>query len=150
MAQLQAQAEREIAGTADDVYRIIADYAGRHRALMPAAYHDYAVEKDDAGTATVVRWTLHVGNHRRPYAMGITYRPQETTILERDQHSSFTTEWRVAAEGSGCRVRLTSTWQQRSHGFPALFERLFAPRSLARLHAETLQRLAAEATAPGA
>jgi hypothetical protein len=147
MGQLQAQAEREIAGNADDVYRLIADYAGRHRALMPAAYHDYAVEKDDAGTATVVRWTLHVGNHRRPYAMGITYRPEETTIIERDQQSSFTTEWRANAAGTGCRVRLTSTWQQRSRGFPALFERLFAPRSLARLHTETLQRLGAEATA---
>lgn len=150
MAQLQAQAERQIAGAAADVYRLIADYAGSHRTLLPAAYHDYAVEKDASGAPTVVRWTLHVGNHRRPYAMNITYRPEDTTIIERDQHSSFTTEWRVTTEEAKCRVRLTSTWQQRSRGFPALFERLFAPRSLARLHADTLRRLVAEATSPGA
>ena len=145
MAQLRAQAEREIAGTVDEIYRIIADYPGRHRTLLPAAYHDYMAEVDDAGAATVVRWTLHVGNHRRPYALGITYRPQERAVVEQDQNSSFTTEWRVLADGTNCRVRLTSTWQQRSRGFPALFERVFAPRSLARLHAETLQQLAAQA-----
>lgn len=145
MASLRAQAERPIPKPADDVYRIIADYAGRHQRLMPEAYHDYAVDSDQEGVATVVRWTLHVGNHRRPYVMAIDYAPSEHAIREHDQHSSFTTEWRISPDETNCRVLLSSAWQQRSHGFPALFERLFAPRSLARLHAETLRHLAAEA-----
>ena len=56
MAQLRAQAEREIAGTVDEIYRIIADYPGRHRTLLPVAYHDYAAEADDTGAAMVARF----------------------------------------------------------------------------------------------
>ena len=145
MAELRAEAVLTIAGAADELYAIIADYADRHQHIMPAAYHDYAAETTNDAAGTVVHWVLHVGNHRRPYAMQVQATPSERLVVERDRDSSFTTEWRVVPEGSGSRVRLASTWQQRSHGFPALFERLFAPRSLRRLHAETLQSLAREA-----
>jgi hypothetical protein len=145
MAQLRAQAELGIARPAGELYAVIADYAGRHRNILPAAYHDYTAEVTADGASTIARWVLHVGNHRRPYTMQVDPSPRDQSIVERDQASSFTTEWRVLVEGSGCRVRLASTWQQRSHGFPALFGRIFAPRTLARLHAETLRRLVQEA-----
>ena len=143
MSQLNARAELEIAQPADDLVAIITDYAGRRRRIMPAAYHDYTVESGEP--ATVVRWVLHVGNHRRPYEIQVSWGPGERRVIERDTHSSFTTEWQVTPVGGSSRVTLASAWQQRSHGFPAFFERLFAPRSLARLHAETLRRLASEA-----
>jgi hypothetical protein len=147
MAQLRAEAEQRFANRADELFAIIADYPGRHRRLMPAAYHDYAATADPAGTT--VHWVLHVGRHRRPYDMQVTTNAGDRTVVERDRHSSFTTEWRVTTAENGSRVRLASTWQQRSTGFPALFERLFAPRSLGRLHAESLRLLAAEAAPPG-
>jgi hypothetical protein len=142
MAQLNAKAVLEIAQPADALFAVITDYAGRRRHIMPTAYHDYAV--DSGEPVTKVRWVLHVGNHRRPYEMHVSRGPSERRVVERDIHSSFTTEWQVTSLGDGSRVTLASAWQQRSHGFSAMFERFFAPRSLARLHAETLQRLAAE------
>jgi hypothetical protein len=150
MAQLRAEAQQTIQRAPDELYAIIADYTGRHRRIMPPAYHDYAVERGGSGEGSVVRWVLHVGNHRRPYEMQVDQAPQTHALTERDRHSSFTTQWLLSAEGTATHVRLVSTWEQRSHGFPALFERIFAPRSLARLHAETLRRLAAEAANPAA
>ena len=145
MTKLNARAELEIARPADVLYAIITDYAGRRQRIMPSAYQDYAVDDTTGEPVTVVRWVLHVGNHRRPYEMHVSRRVDERRAVERDMHSSFTTEWQVIPLGNSSRVSLASAWQQRSHGFPAFFERIFAPRSLARLHAETLQRLAAEA-----
>ena len=142
MGQLQAVAERVISRLPQDVYAAIADYGDRHRRLLPPAYHDYHVEAGGSGAGTVVTWTLHVGNHRRPYRMLVTEPEAGRTIEERDSATSLVTRWQVRAEGSGSRVQLSSTWDQRATGFPALFERLFAPRSLARLHQETLRRLA--------
>lgn len=150
MAQLRAEAGRTIDRAPDELYAIIADYAGRHRRIMPPAYHDYTVVSGGSGDGTVVRWVLHVGNHRRPYAMRVSQATPPLTLTERDSESSFTTQWLLAADGTASHVRLVSTWEQRSHGFPALFERIFAPRSLARLHAETLRRLEAEAANPAA
>lgn len=145
MTELTARAELEIAQPADALYAIITDYGGRRRRIMPPAYHDYAEEGGSGAAPTAVRWVLHVGNHRRPYEMKISALPDEQRVVERDARSSFKMEWQITPSGGGSRVTLASAWQQRSHGFPALFERLFAPRSLARLHAETLRRLAAEA-----
>lgn len=141
MAQLEAVAERVIGRPPADVYAALADYEQRHRALLPPAYHDYAVERGGQGDGTVVRWTLYVGNHRRPYRMQVSEPQPGRLLVERDADSSMTTQWDVQPEGSGSRVRVTSSWLQRATGFPAFFERTFAPRSLSRLHAEMLRRL---------
>jgi uncharacterized protein YndB with AHSA1/START domain len=142
MAQLVAAAERVIARPPTEVYAALADYAGRRRAIMPPAYHDYVVESGGSGAGTVVRWTLHVGNHRRPYRMQVSEPQPGRLLVERDADSTMTTQWEVHPEGTGSRVRVSSTWLQRAKGFPAFFERTFAPRSLSRLHGETLRRLA--------
>jgi len=150
MAQLHAEAQQHIARPVDELYAIITDYAGRRRQIMPPAFHDYTAEAGGNRAPTVVRWVLHVGRHRRPYEMQVSETPAEYRVVERDRNSSFTTEWHVTNVDDASRVSIASSWQQRSRGFPALFERIFAPRSLARLHAETLRRLAAEAAAPTA
>ena len=147
MAQLHAEAQRLIDRPVDDLYAIITEYAGRRRRIMPPAYHAFAVEPGTGGAATVVSWVLHVGRHRRPYEMQVTETPADHRVVEGDRGSSFRTEWHVTAVDGATRVTMASSWQQRSKGFPALFERLFAPRSLARLHAETLRLLAVEAGA---
>lgn len=143
MARLQAAAEQRVERPPADVYAAITDYRGRHPRALPEAYHGYSVAAGGIGAGTVVRWVLYVGSHRRSYHMQVTEPRPGQVVREQDSNSSFVTEWRVEPEGEGSRVRLTSTWEQRSKGFPALFERLFAPRSLARLHQETLRRLAA-------
>ena len=143
MARLQAAAEQRVERPSREVYAAIADYGGQHRRALPEAYHDYTVESGGSGAGTVVSWVLHVGTHQRPYRMQVTEPQPGETLREQDGASSFATEWRVEPEGDASRVRLVSTWEQRSRGVPALFERLFAPRSLARLHQETLRRLAA-------
>ena len=150
MAQLRAEAQRQIVRPVDELYAIITDYAGRRRRIMPPAYHDYVAESAGSGAATVVRWVLHVGRHRRPYEMQVSETPADHRVVERDGNSSFSTEWHVKTVDGMSRVSIASSWQQRSRGFPALFERIFAPRALARLHGETLRRLAAEAAAPQA
>lgn len=142
MAQLEARAERVIARPPADVYAALADYEGRHRTIMPAAYHDYTVERGGQGDGTVVRWTLYVGNHRRPYRMQVSEPQPGRLLVERDAESTMSTQWDVQPEGAASRVRVTSSWLQRAKGFPAFFERTFAPRSLSRLHAEMLRRLA--------
>ena len=131
MAQLHAEAQQQIDRPVDDLYAIITDYAGRRRRIMPPAYHDFAVEAGAGGAATVVRWVLHVGRHRRPYEMQVTETPADHRLVEHDRGSSFSTEWHVTAVDGASRVAIASSWQQRSRGFPALFQRLFAPRSLA-------------------
>lgn len=145
MTELQANAEQTYPQSPETLYAILADYQGRHQRILPDAYHDYAVEAGGAGVGTVVRWVLHVGNHRRPYAMQVSEPEAGRVLTEQERESSFRTEWRITPEGKGSRVRLRSVWRQRAHGFPAFFERMFAPRSLAKLHAETLRRLATEA-----
>jgi len=147
VAQLHAEADLWVAAPPRDIYARLADYRQQHSHVLPSAYHEYTVESGGQGAGTIVSWVLHVGNHRRPYRMQVSEPQAGELLVEQDTNSSFRNEWRVLAEGSGTRVRLSTTWEQRSHGFPAIFERLFAPRSLSRLHQETLRRLAAEVTA---
>lgn len=138
---LVATAQQTIDKPASDVATLLNDYRARP-SFLPDKYHDYQVEVGGNGAGTVASWTLHVGTHQRKYRVSVTGPDAAALLVERDEFSSFTTRWTVHPGGSGTLVSLQSEWDQRSAGFPALFERIFAPRSLASLHRLTLQRLA--------
>ncbi|MCL4543087.1 MAG: SRPBCC family protein [Chloroflexi bacterium] len=141
MAQLTAKAQRLIPCSPAKAFNIIADVHNGQRMLLTEHYHDYTVLGADSGP-TVLTWTLHIGTHKRPYRMAIERVILGQLLAERDTLSSFTMTWRLDPEGDFCKVTLESVWEQRSHGFPALFERVFAPRSLTRIYTTMLSRLA--------
>ena len=61
-------------------------------------------------------------------------------LTESDTQSSLVTEFRVVAEGVGCRVKIDTGWQGAS-GIGGFFEPMFGPRVLRRVYADELSRL---------
>ncbi len=140
MARLVVKCERFIPCALTRVFPVIADVHHGRRMLLTEHFRDYQVHRSKNGS-TLLSWVLHVGTHRRQYRMAIERVVPGKLLVERDTLSSFTLTWEVVAEGEGCRVVLESRWDQRSHGFPALFERIFAPRALKRIYEAMLYRL---------
>ncbi|MBW0112293.1 SRPBCC family protein, partial [Pseudonocardia sp. KRD-182] len=67
--------------------------------------------------------------------------PDHTTLVERDANSSMVTTWRVRSEGTNrSTVTVTSTWNGAG-GIGGFFERLFAPKGLARIYDGVLANL---------
>ncbi|MCL5947146.1 MAG: SRPBCC family protein [Chloroflexi bacterium] len=135
-----ARCERFIPCAPTRVFPVIADVHSGQRMLLTEHFRDYQVHRSKNGS-TLLSWVLHVGTHRRQYRMAIERVVPGKLLVERDTLSSFTLIWDVTAEEEGCRVVLESQWDQRSRGVPALFERIFAPRSLQRIYEAMLYRL---------
>jgi hypothetical protein len=61
-------------------------------------------------------------------------------LTESDTGSSLITTWTVTPETGRSRVRIASTWDGAG-GIGGVFERLFAPRVVRGIYADTLERL---------
>jgi hypothetical protein len=145
MAQVEVVARREIEADPDDVLDAIADYADAHRRLLTEHFTDYEIREGGDGAGTVVFFRFHATSRRvRECLMEIT-EPGPTSVVETDRNSTLVTTWTVdpAAGGSSARVTVHSAWQGAG-GIGGFFERLFAPRALARVYDQILANLAAE------
>ena len=155
---VQAAAERAIAASAETVYRCVADMRDHHPNFLPPAFSDFQVESKGVGAGTVVRFTMTAGGRTRPYRMLVAEPEPGRVLTESDTGSSLVTTFTVdpsdgtGPSGGGCTVRITSTWDG-APGIGGFFERLFAPKAMARIFDDELSLLDAYArglAGPGA
>jgi hypothetical protein len=140
MAEVVAEASRELAAPADRVRALLADYR-RRPGLLPPAFTGFRIEHGGTGAGTIFTYTLHAGRRDRSYRMRAD--TEGTDLTERDTDTSLVTRWRCEELGRDrTRVTVRTSWRG-AEGIGGLFERTFAPTALRRIYGEVLDRLAA-------
>ncbi|MFI7243440.1 SRPBCC family protein [Streptomyces qinglanensis] len=145
MAQVEATTQREIAAGPDEVFDALADYSGTRAELLPAPFSEYEVREGGDGEGTLVHWKLQATSKRvRDCLLDVT-EPADGELVETDRNSSMVTTWRVTpgSREKTARVTVTTVWNGAG-GIGGFFERTFAPKGLARIYDDVLQRLAAK------
>ncbi|MEV5916765.1 SRPBCC family protein [Streptomyces pseudogriseolus] len=144
MAQVEATTERIVAADADTVFDALADYSGTRAKVLPEQFSEYEVREGGDGEGTLVHWKLQATSKRvRDCLLEVT-EPTDGELVEKDRNSSMVTTWRVTPAGEGrARVVVTSVWNGAG-GIGGFFERIFAPKGLARIYDAVLARLDAE------
>lgn len=137
MGTVEARASRTIPAPAAEVYRLLTD-PNRRRDLLPEAYADVRVVPGDDARVT---YTLHAARRVREYDVRIVPVEPDAKVRDEDQRSTLRTEWMLTPAGAGTDVRVHTSWQGAG-GVGGFFERTFAPKGVARLHEQTLERLA--------
>jgi uncharacterized protein YndB with AHSA1/START domain len=143
MAKVEASAEGTIDAPADQVYGYIADMH-QHARFLPPAFSDFQVEEGGVGAGTVTRFAVTAGGRTRNYHMRITEPVPGRTLVESDTGSSLVTTYDVEPQGGKSLVRISTNWDGAS-GIGGFFERTFAPRALAGIYRDALERLDAYA-----
>ncbi|MDW6058982.1 SRPBCC family protein [Streptomyces sp. FXJ1.4098] len=144
MGQVEATTERIVAGSPEDVFDALADYSGVRGRLLPEQFSEYEVREGGDGEGTLVHWKLQATSKRvRDCLLEVT-EPTDGELIEKDHNSSMVTTWTVTPAGEGqARVVVTSVWQGAG-GIGGFFERIFAPKGLARIYDALLANLATE------
>jgi uncharacterized protein YndB with AHSA1/START domain len=140
MGQLRVGAERVIDAPAEEVYRLVADMREHHPRYLPPAFSDFEVESGGVGAGTITRFVLTAGGRRRQYRMQVGEPEPGRVLTESDTSSSLITTWTVTPESGRARVRIATMWDGAG-GVGGVFERLFAPRVIRGIYADTLERL---------
>ncbi|MEU8826737.1 SRPBCC family protein [Streptomyces sp. NPDC048636] len=149
MGQVEATTERVVTGKPEDVFDALADYRETRPRLLPQHFSEYEVREGGDGEGTVVHWKLQATSKRVRDCLLEVSEPTEGQLVEKDRNSSMVTTWTVTPAGEGrSRVVVTSVWNGAG-GIGGFFERTFAPKGLARIHDELLEKLAAETAAQG-
>lgn len=149
MATLEASADRILHAPADLVYAYVAGLEEHRRHYLPEAYGDFEVVSGGTGEGSVVRFRITAGGRSRAYEMTVAEPEPGRVLTESDAHSSLVTTFTVLPQDAESRVRISTTWKGAG-GVGGVFERLFAPRVLRRLHADELERLERYAAARAA
>jgi ribosome-associated toxin RatA of RatAB toxin-antitoxin module len=84
LAQVQAVSERVIAVSADELYRLIADYREHHPAFLPSAFSDLIVEEGGVGDGTVISVSLRLGGQQRRYQARVAETAPGRVLTETD------------------------------------------------------------------
>lgn len=151
MARILVGREGPVGAPAELTYRLIADDA-HHQRFLPDAFSEFQVLEGGVGAGTRHRFVVAAGGRRRVYTMRVEEPEPGRVITETDEDSSLATVWTVTPAADGCRVRISTSWDGAG-GVGGFFERLFAPRVMARMYADELARLdryAREQAAAGA
>ncbi len=145
MGQIRVGAEGLVGAPADLVYRLLADFRNHHYRFLPPAFTDFRVEEGGVGDGTVSSFRINAGGRSRAYRTRVSEPEPGRVLQEKDELSSAVTTFTVEPEESDrCRVRIETVWQG-ARGIGGFFERLFAPRVVARLYRDELARLDAYA-----
>ena len=149
MAQVESTTERIVTADPEDVFDAIADYEGTRAKLLPEQFSEYEVREGGDGEGTLVHWRLQATSRRvRDCLLEVTEPEDSGRLVEKDRNSSMVTTWTVTPAGEGrARVVVSSVWNGAG-GVGGFFERLFAPKGLARIYDAVLARLAAEVEKP--
>lgn len=142
MAKVSATTSKTVSATPEVVSAALADYETVRPRILPEQYREYSVIEGGQGAGTVVRWVLQATS-KRTRDMRVTVAVEGASIIERDANSSLVTTWTVAPSGAGTEVTVTTEWDGAG-GIGGFFERLFAPRGLGRIQADTLTNLEKE------
>jgi hypothetical protein len=140
-------AERELDAPADVLYHLLADYRTHHRpeGFLPPAFTDLEVLAGGVGAGTEATWNVDTGSVRRSVHALITEPAPGHTLLE--TADGLVTTFTVDPTAAGARVRFVTVIDEP--GVRGVLTRLFAPRMLAPLYADELQRLGEHARAHG-
>jgi carbon monoxide dehydrogenase subunit G len=144
MATVTASATKAVDAPPERVLEFLRDYREARPRILPDNYSAYRVESGGHGSGTVIGYHFAAGGRERDYRLAVE--EDGAGLVERDQLSSFVSQWRVAPEGAGAQVTVESSWQGAG-GIGGMFERTFAPLGLRRIYSEMLDRLAAALSA---
>jgi hypothetical protein len=139
-------AERRIDAPADVIYHLLADYREHHRpeGFLPAAFSDQEILNGGVGAGTELRYTLTAGGRPRVITSQISEPEPGRTLVETADGilTTFTVE--PAAAGA-TRVQFDTVLDEG--GLQGVLTRLFAPRLIAPIYEDELDRLEALAKA---
>ena len=141
MAQVIVTAEREVAGSREQVRAALADYTQTRPKILTEHFSDYQVLEGGQGAGSRVHWKFAATSKRvRDQLVEVT-EPDDGSLVEKDANSSMLTTWRVAESGEGrSRVSVITTWDGAG-GIGGFFERTFAPKGLRRVYDEMIGKL---------
>ena len=139
MATVTARASRALDAPPERVLEFLRDYREGRPKILTDNYAAYRVEQGGHGQGTVIGYHFAAGGRERDYRVSVE--EDGGGLVERDQLSSFISQWRVVPNGSGAEVTLESSWQGAG-GIGGVFERTFAPMGLRRIYGQVLDRLA--------
>ena len=134
-----AAATRPISAPPDQVRAFLRDYRERPK-ILTDSYRDYRVEEGGVGEGTVFSYTFASPGRSRHFRLRVE--ESEEGLFERDQDSTFVSNWTVDPAATGSSVTLEASWDGAG-GVGGFFERLFAPMALRRTYAQVLDKLAA-------
>src|SRR5215218_7816805 len=147
MSEVVATAEHVVRAPVEQVKAALADYEGARRRAMPEQFSDYRVESGGRGEGTRVHWRFAATAKRVRDQLLVVTQPMPQTLVETDANSSMVTTWTVVpADAGGSAVRVRTTWNGAG-GIGGFFERTFAPKGLARVYDQILERLDAQLAA---
>ena len=139
MATVTARATRAVDAPPERVLEFLRDYREARPRILTDNYSAYRVEQGGHGAGTVIGYHFNSGRRERDYRMSVV--EDDTGLSERDELSSFVNRWTVAPDGSGAQVSVEASWRGAG-GVGGFFERTFAPKVLARIYGEMLDKLA--------
>ena len=139
MTQIRVRAERVINAPAAVVYRCLADYRQHHPKFLPDAFSNFTVEQGGVGAGTVVRYTVTVPGRPRHYRDVIS-EPEPGRVLAESDDAGKVTTFTVEPNGDQCLVKIETVFPA-APGLAGLIERWLAPRLLAPIYKDELERL---------
>ncbi|MEV6274528.1 SRPBCC family protein [Nocardia sp. NPDC051832] len=143
MGQVSASSSIAVAADPQRVLDAIADYQTVRPRILTSKYTDYKVVEGGTGTGTVAEWKFQARESKPPRAVRAAVTVSDSMVTERDANSSMVNTWTVTPDGTGSQVTLRTTWNGAG-GVAGIFEGIFAPLGLKKVHAETLENLARE------
>jgi hypothetical protein len=142
MALLMAAATSPMPVPPDQVRAFLRDYRTARPRILTDSYRDYRVEEGGEGEGTVFSYSF-VAPGRPPRSFRLHVEESDDTLFERDETTTFVSNWTIDETATGSSVTLEASWEGAG-GIGGFFERLFAPMSLRRTYAQVLEKLAAE------
>jgi hypothetical protein len=139
MATVIARASKLVNAPPEQVLAFLRDYREARPKILTENFTAYRVEQGGEGSGTIVAYHFETPRRGRDYRLRVE--ESDGAVRERDEFSSFVSVWHVASDGTGTNVTVEASWAGAG-GIGGVFERLFAPRVLARIYGEMLDRLA--------
>jgi carbon monoxide dehydrogenase subunit G len=139
MATVIARASKMVNAPPEQVLAFLRDYREARPKILTENFTSYRVEQGGEGSGTIIAYHFETPRRGRDYRLRVE--ESDGAVRERDEFSSFVNVWHVAADGAGTNVTVEASWAGAG-GIGGVFERLFAPRVLARIYDEMLERLA--------
>ncbi|HEY6571473.1 MAG TPA: SRPBCC family protein [Candidatus Limnocylindrales bacterium] len=140
MPTLTSAADAHVDAPADVVLHVLRDFDGHHRRILPPAFSDFEILHGGYGDGTMTSFKLKLGG-RTTAGRTLATETEPGTIREQIIGRDMVTEFRVAPEGDGSRVTISTRWTPAG-GLSGALERLFAPSMLRKVYVEELALLA--------
>ena len=140
VTMLMAAATRSLGAPPDRVREFLRDYRDARPRILTSEYRNYRVEEGGVGEGTVVAYTF--ASPGRSHDFRVRVAESDEGLFERDDESSFVSNWTIDPTATGSSVTLEASWEGAG-GIGGFFERLFAPMSLRRTYGHVLDNLAA-------